>query len=61
MTTRRKLIALSALLCSTSLLSGCNEPAPDASTQIGGKPDLQADRPAFEAVVTRGLGTSERS
>ena len=35
MTTHRKLIALSALLWSASLLSGCNESAPDPKTQIG--------------------------
>ena len=44
MTSHRKLIALSALLCSASLLSGCNETAPDPKTQIGAKPDLPAQR-----------------
>src|SRR5580704_8048520 len=38
MTPNRKL-TFCALLCSTSLLSGCNETAPDPRTQIGAKPD----------------------
>ena len=43
MTSHRKL-TFCALLCSTSLLSGCNETAPDPRTQIGAKPDLPAQQ-----------------
>ena len=43
MTPNRKL-TFCALLCSTSLLSGCNETAPDPRTQIGAKPDLPAQQ-----------------
>ena len=41
MTSHRKLF-FCALLCSTSLLSGCNDTAPDPRTQIGAKPELPA-------------------
>jgi glucose/arabinose dehydrogenase len=43
MTPNRKL-TFCALLCSTSLLSGCDETAPDPRTQIGAKPDLPAQK-----------------
>jgi hypothetical protein len=41
MTSHRKLF-FRALLCSTSLLSGCNDTASDPRTQIGTKPELPA-------------------
>ena len=41
MTSHRKLF-FCALLCSTSLLSGCNDTASDPRTQIGTKPELPA-------------------
>jgi glucose/arabinose dehydrogenase len=44
LTSHRKLLAGSALLCGAWLLSGCNETAPDPKTQIGSKPELPAQQ-----------------
>ena len=44
MTVQRKLVAVSALLCGASFLSGCNETAADPKTQIGANPDLPAQQ-----------------
>src|SRR2546430_17589103 len=62
--TSHRTLTLSTLLCSTSLLSGCNETAPDPRTQIGGKPDLPAQQqyllPPMHVALVVGWKNGER-